>query len=151
MGHYLINFAAYTLAMVGLIFLCLLVYKKSVMDGQKGTSAEFLAVENRLSLSPRKSLYVVKAGNEKFLIAADVDKTTFLAKLGEETKDMSAISAFHKAANVADLKSSAARLHKRTSLAGLSIDEELVGASASNVTKMPVMKELMRKLNAQRG
>ena len=135
MGHYLINFAAYTLAMIGLICVCLMVYKKACIDVKQSTSPDFLSVENRLNISPRKSIYVIKAGNEKFLVASDVDKTTFLAKLGEEVK-IPAVD------NVA-------KFQRKSALSGVSVDKELFN-SDSNVTKMPVMKELARKLSAQR-
>ena len=34
-----------------------------------------------MSLAPRKTLYIVSTGQEKFLIAGDVDKTTLISKL----------------------------------------------------------------------
>jgi hypothetical protein len=34
-----------------------------------------------MSLNPRKTLHVVRAGNEKFLIAGDVDRTSLISKL----------------------------------------------------------------------
>lgn len=45
-----------------------------------------LDIENALNLSPRKTIYIVKAGNEKFLIASDAERTTFLAKLDASGK-----------------------------------------------------------------
>lgn len=135
MAHYLINFAAYTLAMVGLICLCLLVYKKSFLDAGNKEKTDFLKIENALNISARKSLYVVKAGEEKFLIASDIDKTTFLAKLGErEAQKYSTVERVSP-------------IPKKSTLAGVSVDDELLEAS-SNVRKMPVMRELMRKLNS---
>lgn len=81
MSGYLINFMIYTLAMVGVIFLALFIYKKtSVMPSGKSRS-KFLGVEDVMSLTPRKSLYVVRAGNEKFLIASDMERTTLISKL----------------------------------------------------------------------
>ena len=135
MGLYLLNFIAYTLAMVGLICLCLMVYKKSVLNIGENKTTQYLKVENALNLSPRKTIYVVRAGEEKFLIASDVDKTTFLAKLNEEKHQT--------------LEEKISSAIKKPTLAGISIDDELMGKN-SNVRKMPVMKELVRKLNAQR-
>lgn len=140
MAHYLINFAAYTLAMVGIICLCLLVYKKSFLDSGNKSKTDFLKIENALNLSARKTIYVVKAGEEKFLIASDVDKTTFLAKLGEKEN----VQKYSTVENVSSIPK------KRSTLAGVSVDDELLEAN-SNVRKMPVMRELMRKLNSQRG
>ena len=77
---YLANFIVYTLAMVGVIVVALLVFKNSTGAGCK-SSSKFLKVHDTLSLGPRKTLYIVSAGEEKFLIAGDVDKTTLISKL----------------------------------------------------------------------
>lgn len=83
MSGYLMNFSIYTLAMVGVIFVALFVFK-GVMTG-KGFSkkSDFLNIEETISLSPRKSLHVIRAGGERFLVAADIDRTALIAKLGE--------------------------------------------------------------------
>lgn len=133
MGQYLVNFAAYTLAMVGVICLCLIVYKKTFLDVKAGVTPDFLKVENSLNLSARKTIYVIKAGDEKFLVASDVDKTTFLAKLGEKQQ----VNGTEKVSI----------LPRKSTLEGISIDDELL-ESNSNVRKLPVMRELMRKLNS---
>lgn len=83
MGTYLVNFLVYSMAMVGLLFLCLTVYKKTMGNNKFMRNNEEFSVENALNLSPRKTLYVIKTGSERFLIASDVERTTFLAKLGE--------------------------------------------------------------------
>ncbi len=136
MGHYLINFMAYTLAMVGVITVCLVVYKKCVLNVGENKTPDFLKIENALNISARKTIYVVRAGEEKFLIASDVDKTTFLSKL--------------ECGQKVTFEEQIASTIKKPTLAGLSIDEELIDRR-SNVTKLPVMKELARKLNTQRG
>ena len=87
MSGYLVNFMIYTLAMVGIIFLALFIYKKTaVMPGGKSRS-KFLGVEDVMSLTPRKSLYVVRAGNERFLIASDMERTTLISKLENNTQE----------------------------------------------------------------
>jgi flagellar biogenesis protein FliO len=89
MSTYLINFIVYTTAMVGIIFLAVFVYKKcscSVVSKSK-----FLNIEDCISLAPRKSLYVVRAGNERFLVAGDADKTTLISKLDENSKNMEVV------------------------------------------------------------
>lgn len=85
MGGYLANFAVYTLAMIGLIFFALFVYKK-VTDGAS-TKSNFLQIEDRINLAPRKTLCVVKAGKERFLIASDADRTSLISKLDEKPKE----------------------------------------------------------------
>ncbi len=85
MNSYLINFAIYTLAMIGFIVMALFVYKKSININSGGKNKEFLQVENSLRLSATKTVYVIKAGKEKFLIAGDPSSTTMLAKLYENS------------------------------------------------------------------
>ena len=87
MGTYLLNFLVYSMAMVWLLFICLTVYKKTMLNGSCKKNQEELSLENALNLTGRKTLYVVKAGSEKFLIAADAERTTFLAKLNEKNID----------------------------------------------------------------
>ena len=77
---YLSNFIVYTLAMVGVIVLALLVFKNSSGFKSKKNS-KLLKVIDTMSLSPKKTLYVISAGTEKFLIAGDIDRTTLISKL----------------------------------------------------------------------
>lgn len=83
MSGYLINFIVYTTAMVGIIFLAVFVYKKCSFTGT--SRSKFLNVEDCISLAPRKTLYVVRAGNERFLVASDIDRTALISKLDENT------------------------------------------------------------------
>lgn len=80
MGGYLVSFLIYTLAMVGVIFAALFVFKafSNKCFSRKTTK---LDIEDSMGLSPRKTLYIIKAENERFLIAADTDRTTLIAKL----------------------------------------------------------------------
>lgn len=87
MGGYLVNFAVYTMAMIGLIFFALMLYKKFALGGDFGKKSDFLSIEESLSVSPRKNLYVVRAGRERFLIAGDADKTTLISKLDVQNED----------------------------------------------------------------
>lgn len=81
MSGYLVSFTVYTMAMCGLIFFALFVYKKFTEGSLYSKNSKFLNVEDTLSLAPRKTLYVIKAGDERFLVAADMDKTTLISKL----------------------------------------------------------------------
>lgn len=87
MNIYLINFAVYTLAMIGFIAVALFIYKKSIYSGTVSKNKDFLRVENSLRLSAAKTVYVLKAGNERFLIAGDAANTTMLAKLNENSAE----------------------------------------------------------------
>lgn len=84
MSTYLLNFIVYTTAMIGIIFLAVFVYKKCSFSGNK--TSKFLNVEDCINLAPRKNLYVVRAGNERFLIASDIERTSLIAKLEENGK-----------------------------------------------------------------
>lgn len=86
MSGYLVNFTVYTMAMLGLIFFAVFVYKKFANGGIYKDNTKFLSIEETMSINPRKSLLVVRAGNEKFLIASDVDRTTMLSKLETSQK-----------------------------------------------------------------
>ncbi len=78
---YLSHFAVYTLAMLSVIGIALFVYKKFNMVNFSSRKSNLLRVEDVLSLSPRKTLYVINANGEKFLIAGDLDRTTLISKL----------------------------------------------------------------------
>jgi len=86
MGHYMLHFIIYTMAMIGLIFFALFVYKKFSISAISLKKKGILNVEDALGLSPRKTLYIIKAGNERFLIAADLERTTLISKL-EDTSE----------------------------------------------------------------
>lgn len=89
---YLMNFTVYVLAMLGVIMTAVLVFKytngvkisKSGNGGKCGKLGNGLRVIDTLSLNPRKRLYVVEAGDERFLIAGDTERTTLISKLEAE-------------------------------------------------------------------
>lgn len=81
MTSYLLTFTVYTTAMIGMIFIALVAYQKFSGTKQKSSNSKFLQIEDCINIGMRKQLYVVKAGNEKFLIASDAERTTFLSKL----------------------------------------------------------------------
>ena len=71
----------YTLAMVGVIVVALLIFKSATSGGITGGKSKYLKIIDTLNLAPRKTLYIVSTGREKFLIAGDVDKTSLISKL----------------------------------------------------------------------
>lgn len=78
----LINFVVYTLAMIGFIFLAFIIAKDSLNIGlPSNRKDEFLSIEGCLNIEPRKNIYLIKAGNEKFLISTDTTGSHFLTKL----------------------------------------------------------------------
>jgi len=44
-----------------------------------------LAIETALPIEARKTLYIIRSGNERFLIATSAEGTQFLSKLAEES------------------------------------------------------------------
>lgn len=82
MSGYFMNFIVYTSAMIGIIFLAILVYKKCSYNGV--SKSKFLNIEDSINLAPRKNLYVVRAGQERFLIASDAERTSLISKLDEK-------------------------------------------------------------------
>lgn len=91
MGGYVANFMVYTMAMIGLICFAVFVYKKFTDGTMRTGENKFLSIEGSMSLSPRKTLHIVRAGNEKFLIASDVDRTTLISKLGGKSTEQSEV------------------------------------------------------------
>lgn len=85
MSGYLVSFVVYTTAMVGIIFLALFVYKKVSMGYAHTSKSKFLNVEETISLAPRKNIYVIRAGKERFLVASDAERTSLISKLDENT------------------------------------------------------------------
>lgn len=136
MTGYLINFSVYTTAMIGVLFLALFTFKKfsNACFSKKST---MLSVEDTMKLSARKTLYVVKANNERFLIASDIDKTSLISKLDDKKE-------FY---NSREDKST-----KLTSFDGLeSISEfaSVIDFNQERRKKGPMMKELARKLKSE--
>ncbi len=82
---YLANFMVYVLAMVGVIVVALLIFKNATCGGSIRKS-KYLQIVDTMSIGPRKTLYIVSTGSEKFLIAGDVDKTTLISKLETSNK-----------------------------------------------------------------
>ena len=78
---YLSHFIVYVLAMLSVIGIAMFVYKKFNVSGYNSKKVGALKIEDVLSLSPRKSLYVINANGEKFLIASDMERTTLISKL----------------------------------------------------------------------
>ena len=78
---YIAAFIFYTLAMIGVLLMGFVIYKKAMMP-PKAENKGMIKVLDKTNISPKKSLLVVKVRNEKFLIALDAERTTFLSKLG---------------------------------------------------------------------
>ena len=88
---YLTNFIVYTLAMVGVIVVALLVFKKAT-SVSTGHGSKYLKVVDSLNIGQRKTLYIISAGKEKFLVAGDVDRTCLISKLDAAGNNDSAVA-----------------------------------------------------------
>lgn len=138
MTNYLINFSIYTLAMIGIIFGAVFVFK-TFSSKCFSKKSNMINVEDTMSLSPRKTLYVINANNERFLIAADVDRTALIAKLGTKSKEEELTPTREdKSLNL-------------SSFDGIeSLDEfaSVIDFKKGSKNKKPMMRELARKLSA---
>jgi len=127
MSAYIAGFTVYTLAIIGVIFLAFVVAKKSLATGPYNRKGQYLTVETSLDLAPRKTLHIVRAGDERFLISADVERTTFLTKLNEENdkqaqdkfvlKDFTAVNSQNNILNL--LQSNPIKSEKRSMMRGI--------------------------------
>lgn len=137
MTNYLLSFSIYTMAMIGLIFLALYVFK--VFSGNCfSKKSSMLDIEDAMKLSARKTLYVIKAQNERFLIAADMERTSLISKLGEEIPKKPPV--------VREDKSLA--LKSFDGIESLSEFASIIDFQKSREKKGPMMKELAKKLSA---
>ena len=87
MTQYLFKFIFYTSGVIGILLIGYVVAKNFlsgafVMSNKKGN----LEIEESLAISPRKSLHIVRAFDEKFLVASDATSTTLLARLNSENE-----------------------------------------------------------------
>lgn len=126
---YLSNFIVYFLAMIGIIILALYVYKQFNVGGFSTKHSNLLSVEDSLNLSPRKTLYVVREGSERFLIAADMDRTTLISKLEPASNEQQIV-----------------RGTGRVRTVDLSEANVKAQANVSSGNK-PMMKEIKKRLN----
>lgn len=140
MGHYLINFSIYTMAMIGIIFIALFTFKTFSNGGFSRKSSTLNVVET-MKLSARKTLYVVKADNEKFLIAADVDKTSLIAKLENHSNPIS------PTIEKEPRKDKSINLKSFDGLESMDDFSSVINFNEERAKKGPMMRELAKKLS----
>lgn len=147
MTHYMINFSVYTMAMIGLIIFALFVFKKCSGDNfsRKNSSLDVL---DTMKLSPRKTLYVIKANDEKFLIAADMDNTSLIAKLDENNEKIEKTEnkiTFSKVTSPLKREDKSSQLKSFDGLKSMKEFSSVIDFKPRE-KKGPVMKELAKKL-----
>lgn len=84
--HYLGSFILYTLVAIGFIYAAYWYARKNSGNLLGGARKPVnpktkLEIESVLALEVRKNLYVVRSGNERFLIATSMEGTQFLSRL----------------------------------------------------------------------
>jgi len=85
MTAYLVKFIFYTAGVIGMLLIAFVVAKSCMYNtGSFKKKTGNLEIEESLPISQRKTLHIVRAFGEKFLIASDQNSTTLLAKLGAE-------------------------------------------------------------------
>lgn len=82
---YITAFIFYTLAMIGVLLGGFIVYKKTFAP-VKNENKGMIKILDTYSIAPKKTLMVVRIKNERFLIALDSERTTFLSKLADENQ-----------------------------------------------------------------
>ncbi len=132
MTTHIIAFIFYTLAMLGVMFVAFAVYKNIVLN-QSSIHISKLKIEDMLKLNQRKSLYVINWEDEKFLIASDVDSTTFLAKL-EDKKALPQNSIYPEKKETQSEK----------------IGEKLLELKKSSSTSKNVMRNILKEINTKK-
>ncbi len=87
MLHYLGLFMAYTMLAIGAIYAVYWYLRRHAGGGgmlfgaRRLESEKKLEVESMMPLEARKNLYVIRSGNERFLIATSLESTQFLSRL----------------------------------------------------------------------
>lgn len=81
---YAIKFMVYTFGVIGLLLVAYIIAKKCMGIDINSRKNGNLVIEETLNISPRKTLYILRAYNERFLVASDANSTSFLAKLNSD-------------------------------------------------------------------
>ncbi|MDD3437010.1 MAG: hypothetical protein PHC64_07670 [Candidatus Gastranaerophilales bacterium] len=137
MTGYLISFSVYTLAMVGIIFVALFVFKTFSNKCFSKKSA-MLNIEDSLNLSSRKTLHVINAHGEKFLIAADLDRTSLISKLNVQSEK-----------EILSRKDKSEELKSFDGIESINDFMTLIDCQKQKTGKQPMMRELARKLKCE--
>lgn len=94
-GEFLIRYLGsfiFAIAVIYALYFCLKKNPKLLtpnlltLTGKRLPFKQSLQIESVLTLEARKNLYVVRAGNERFLLATSMEGTQFLSKLEASTE-----------------------------------------------------------------
>lgn len=140
MKIYILNFLVYTMAMVGVIYVSLMIFKRTMTQNNQNSSNNSLKIESSLNIGPRKTLHVIKVDGERFLIASDIQNTTFLSKLNENKNDLN----FEKNKNIKPQKKMF--MDELNELKKYDKKESISVIDGINKEEKSVFRELIQKL-----
>ncbi len=140
---YMMHFAIYLFAMVGIICLALFVVQKSVSGSFKKKTSAFLQVEDTITIAPKKSLFVINKKKKKLLIASDEGRTTFLTELNEKN-NVEQLTKINPAQDIKILKTQKKDMKLTSKLAGVNMYKP---KNLSKDKEIPVMRGILTKLN----
>lgn len=87
MGQFLFGFIFYTLGAMGVLLVGYIVARKVIntisVSGSKNPRS-FLNVEHGVPLEARKTMYVVKAGNQRFLVVTTPENVSCIGELNKD-------------------------------------------------------------------
>lgn len=129
--------------MVGIIFAALFIFKN--VAGGRGFSKKstFLNIEESMSLSARKNVYVINAGGERFLIASDIDRTSLIAKLEGNSQPATKNVREDKSFELNSLDG----IESMNDFSTMEDFASVVNFQKGKQAKAPMMRELARKLS----
>jgi len=131
MTSYIIKTIFYLAGMIGFMLIAYIV-AKNCMNGGVGFRKKTgkLEIEESLAISPRKTLHIIKALDERFLVASDATSTTLLAKLDNKSDIEAALSE-----------------NDNTEFKDLLDDDKQEIANNNKNTTISVMQSILAKLN----
>lgn len=156
MIQHLIAFSLYTFAMIGIFFIAFIVYKKTInINGPKLNNG--MKIEDMLRLSQRKTIYIINVQGERFLIASDLENTTFLAKLGDKNSTVSTASSMYQAGANKTKEDNSSRIEKYIkeletidgtlgAVENISNTDEEYSNAVDLKSKNTIMKNILREL-----
>lgn len=142
MSGYLLNFSVYTAAMLGVIFLALFSFK-AFSNKCFSKKSSMLNIEDSMNLSPRKTLHVINVQNERYLIAADADRTSLIAKLDCKSE----IKGSTDAVSQPTREDKSLQLSCFDGIDSLEEFSSVIDFKKEKAAKGPMMRELARKLS----
>ncbi len=136
---YITAFIFYTLAMVGVLLVGFVVYKKTFLITRNDNKGSIKIVDS-LNIAPKKMLFVVKVKNEKFLIASGAEHTTFLAKLEDSEEIVQQEIVDEKKAKLDKIEQQFRDLY-------LSPEPDMLKSKIQSMDKKEIVKKLLKDLN----